>query len=83
MIWRKPGNVKVRNLAFRAIFAAGCFAGFAIFGWDVPVSDVLEVILVIILGVLALALPAAAFVLMMKLGAAGISRLTAKEQKDD
>lgn len=65
----------MRMMAFRALFAACCFSGFAIFAWGIETSTVIELILFLILLVIAMIVPAALFVGLLKLISYGLKRI--------
>ena len=70
----------MRMLAFRSLFAAGCFSAFAIFGWGIETATVLELLLLLVLIVLAMIVPAAVFVCLLKLISYGLKRLRSESQ---
>lgn len=71
------------SMAFRALFTGLCFSAFAIFGWDVDIQTVLELILLLMLVVLAMIVPAALFVALMKLIPYGLKRIRGAAVKND
>lgn len=73
----------MRMLAFRALFAAGCFSAFAIFGWGVETATVVELILLLILVVIAMIVPAAAFVALIKLISCGLNKIRNERSPDE
>jgi len=76
MFWRKKNSAtRMRMLAFRALFAAGCFSAFAIFGWGIETATVLELLVFLILVVIAMIIPAAIFVGLLKLMAYGLKQI--------
>ena len=80
MFWKKKNSAtRMRMLAFRALFAAGCFSAFAIFGWGIETSTVLELIIFLILVVIAMIIPAALFVGLLKLISYGLKKARNKD----
>lgn len=84
MLWRKKTRKKnskahALSLIFRASFAGLCFAAFAIYVWGVEVGKVLELILFLIVVMVAMIVPAALFVGLMKL----ISYIFQSVRKDE
>lgn len=75
MFWRKKGSrTSGRKIAFRAFFAGACLSAFAIYGYGVRTGEVLELISFLFLIVLALLVPAAVLVGIIKLVAYGLKR---------
>lgn len=75
MFWRKKGSrTSSRKIAFRAFFAGACLSAFAIYGYGVTTGEVLELISFLFLIVLALLVPAALLVGIIKLVAYGLKR---------
>ena len=69
----------MRMLAFRALFAAGCFSAFAIFAWDIKTTTVLELLVFLVLLVIAMIVPAALFVALLKLISYSLKRIRDKD----
>jgi len=72
MLWRRKArrkNTRARTLSliFRASFAGLCFAAFAVYVWGVEIGQVAELTLFLILVMVAMVIPAALFVGLMKL----------------
>ena len=72
----------MRMLAFRALFAAGCFSGFAIFGWGIEAVTVLELLLLLFLAAVAMIVPAALFVCLLKLISYALKRIRSESRED-
>ncbi len=80
MFWRKKGSLASgRKIAFRALFAGACLSAFAIFGYGVKTGTVLELISFLFLVVLAMLVPAAVLVGIIKLAAYVFKRLNREE----
>jgi uncharacterized membrane protein len=80
MFWRKKGSqASGRKIAFRAFFAGACLSAFAIYGYGVRTGTVLELISLLFLVVLALLIPAAVMVGIIKLVGYALKRLKSEE----
>lgn len=80
MFWRNKKSksspkARMFDMGFRAIFAGGCFAAFAIFAWDVELASVLELVLLLVLIMVTMMIPAALFVGLLKLISYGLRRV--------
>lgn len=81
MFWRKANSSKsMRNMAFRAIFAAACLSAFVIYGWGIQIGTVLELTVLLIVVVIAMIVPAALFVGLIKLIQYGLKRFRGEDQ---
>lgn len=76
MVFRR--RVKPRTMIFSSLLAGGSFAAFAIFGWGVQISAVVNAILLIVLVFLAISIPALALLLVLKLVGIGINKIREK-----
>ncbi len=80
MFWRKKGSqASGRKIAFRAFFAGACLSAFAVYGYGVKTGTVLELISFLFLIVLALIVPAALMVAIIKLVSYALKRSNREE----
>ncbi len=81
MFWRRTRpEHRLRNVALRSIFMAGCLSAFVIFGWGIQIGLVLELILLLVLVVVAMAVPAVLLVALLKLGFRSLKRLQSEDK---